>query len=73
MAPAFSGTAVTGFGKYTVWANTGLRVHAPEQPVVARLHCFVVRRRNELALPAQSRAEVRMIDVESCFATMNHC
>jgi hypothetical protein len=73
MASALAGTAIAWLGKRSVRADTRLRVHAPEQSVVAGLHRFVMRSRYELSFPAQCRAEIRMVDVEACFATMNHC
>jgi hypothetical protein len=72
MALAIVRGTVAGFGKFAIWADASLGVHAPEEAVIARLHGFVVRGGDELALPAQRRTEMRMVDVEACFATMNH-
>lgn len=58
-------TTVAGFGQFAVGTDTGLAVEAPEQSIIAARHSRIGFRGNELALPSQRRAEVRMIDVET--------
>src|ERR1700680_2071213 len=58
-------TAVAGFGQFAVGTNTSLAVKAPEQPIIAGGRTGIGFGCNELALPSQGRAEVRMIDVET--------
>jgi hypothetical protein len=72
MALAIARTAIAGFSEGAVGSDTSLGVHAPEQAVIAGLHRLVVRGGDELSLPPQTRTEVRMVDVETRFATMNH-
>jgi hypothetical protein len=57
--------AVSGFGDLSVRTDAGLRVHAPEQTVIRSLHIRIVFRQNELPLPTQRGAEIRMMDVEA--------
>ena len=77
---AFSGTvalpavraAVAGFGQFTIRANTGLGVDAPEQAVIRSLHRRVRLRGDELPLPAQRRTQPGMVDVETFRFAVNH-
>src|SRR5207244_12697829 len=62
---AVFGMARTGFSQLAVRAGAGLSVKAPEQAIVRAGHSRVRLGENELALPAQRRAEVRMIGLEA--------
>src|SRR5271165_1172096 len=62
--PAFR-AAVARFGQFAVRADAGLRVHTPEQAVVGRRHGGVMFCLDELAFPAQCRADVLTVDVEA--------
>src|SRR5262249_25149170 len=70
MAGAVFGGAVARFGHLAIRTDARLSVHAPEQAVVGSLHGGIVFRQDELALPAQSGAKVRIARVEAIVA--NH-
>jgi hypothetical protein len=72
MTAALTGAAIARFSQGTVGTDASLGVHAPEKSVIARLHGFVMSGRDELTLPSQAGAKIRMIDIEACFAAMNH-
>jgi hypothetical protein len=72
VATAFTRATIARFREDAIRPNAGLRVHAPEEAVVTRLHRFIVRRRDELPFPPQRWTKVRMADIETCFTAMNH-
>src|SRR5579864_9446571 len=57
--------AIAGLSHFAVRANAGLRVHAPEQAIVAGRHRWIRLRKNKLAFPAQRRTQVRIIRIEA--------
>jgi hypothetical protein len=57
--------AVSGFCQRTIRTDACLSMDAPEQAFVARRHARIGFGENELALPAQRRAQVRMMSVEA--------
>jgi len=57
--------AVAGLGDFPIGTDAVLGVHAPEQPVVRRLHVRIGFRKNELAFPAQCGAEIPMRDIKA--------
>jgi hypothetical protein len=57
--------AIAGLGQLAIGTNAGLSVQTPEQAVVACGHSRIGLGKNELAFPAQRRAEVWMIGVEA--------
>jgi len=57
--------ALAGLSQLAIRADAGLSVNAPEQAIVRAGHSRIRLGENELALPAQRRAEVRMIGVEA--------
>src|SRR5262249_29666781 len=72
VAFAVLGRAVAGFGEDAVWSDAGLGVDAPEVAVVAAGHGGVLLDANVLSFPAQRRAEVRMINVETLSFVDDH-
>lgn len=62
--PAFR-IAVSGFCQRAVRTDACLSMDAPEQSVVARRHARIGFGKNELALPAQRQAQVRMTGIEA--------
>ena len=42
---------VSGFGEFAVWANACLRIHAPEQAIVAPRYAGIWLRVNEQTFP----------------------
>src|SRR6202008_1765243 len=63
--------AVSGFGHVAVRSDAGLGVHAPEQAVIGTLHVGVGLGQDELTLPAQRGAQIRVIRIEA-IAIANH-
>src|SRR5580704_8720245 len=58
-------STVPRFGHFAIRANAGLRVHAPEQPVVGTLHIRIRLRKNELSFPAQSGTKIGVFRIEA--------
>ncbi len=57
--------AVARLGQLAVWSDACLRVHAPEQTVVAGRHSSVALGFNEEPLPAKRGTQVRVTGVEA--------
>jgi hypothetical protein len=57
--------AVSGFCQRAIRTDARLSMDAPEQAVVAWRHADIGFGKNELAFPAQRRAQVRMMNVEA--------
>jgi hypothetical protein len=57
--------AIAGLGHFAIRSNAGLRMQAPEQAIVAGRNCNIGLCENELPLPPERRAQVRMICVEA--------
>lgn len=72
MAIPLAGATITGFGELAIGTDAGLRVHAPEESVVAGLNGLVVSCGDELSFPAKVGTEIRVRDVKAGFAAMNH-
>src|SRR5450759_1831366 len=68
VALAKRGRAHGRLGLDAVRADAGLRVHAPEAGVAGALRAGIGLGADELSLPAQSRAQVRMLHVEARIA-----
>jgi hypothetical protein len=65
--------AVAWFGEFAVGANAGLRVHAPEQPIIARGHGRIGFRVDEQPFPAQGGTQVRVAGIKAfAFGLGNH-
>ena len=71
MTAAALRTAIAGLGQYTIGTNAGLCVQAPKETIIAGRHRRIGLGEDELALPAQRRTQVRMIDVET-FSVVDH-
>ena len=65
MAFAVFRAAVAGLGEDAVRSDAGLGMDAPEAAVIAARDGGVLLDADVLSFPAQSRAEVRMMDVET--------
>src|ERR1700739_2996441 len=63
--------AVAGFGYFAVRSDAGLGVQAPEQAIVGALYIGVGLGQDELTLPAQRGAQIRVIRIEA-IAIANH-
>src|SRR5260370_41540356 len=65
MAAAICRTAVAGLGQLAVGTDAGLRLRAPEQAVVGRLHGGIRLGPDVLTLPVQRRAQARTFGIET--------
>ena len=65
MTGAVFRAAIARLGHFAIGTDAGLRVQAPEQAIIACRHRGIRLGENELALPAQRRAQVRMISIEA--------
>jgi hypothetical protein len=65
VADAVLRAAIAWLGQFPIGANAGLRMQAPEQALIRSLYGGIWLGMNELAFPAQSRTEIRMIGVEA--------
>lgn len=65
MTDAALRAAIAWLGQLAIGSDAGLCVHAPEQALVGGRNGGIRLGKNELALPAQSRAEIRMIGIEA--------
>ena len=63
--------AVAGLGYFSIGADAGLRVHAPEDAVIGRRNSGIVLSLDELSLPAERGAQVLAVGVES-FSVEKH-
>src|ERR1700686_810028 len=59
------GATVTGLCEIAVGTDTSLSVKAPEQTVVRARHGGIGFGKDKLAFPAQRRAEIRIVGIES--------
>ncbi len=65
VAGASLGATVAWFSEIAVGADTSLSVEAPEQTVVRARHGGIGLGKDKLTFPAQRRAEIRIVGIES--------
>jgi hypothetical protein len=63
--------AIARLGHFAIRSNAGLRMQTPEQAIIAGGHCGIGLGEDELTLPPQRRAQIRMIGVEA-FRFIDH-
>jgi hypothetical protein len=65
VALSAGGRALSRLGQLTVGSNASLRVDAPEQTFIRGRNSWIGLGENELRLPAQGRAQVRIIRIKA--------
>src|SRR5579862_7326070 len=65
MTAAAIRTAIARLGQFAIGADAGLRVQTPEKAVIACRYRRIGLGQNELALPAQRGAQVRIVGIEA--------